>query len=192
MPVNIKRDEYFVICADRGYDFAVKNGIVPDLILGDMDSVSEKNLYSSNVMVYPTEKDDTDTSIAVKTALERGYKDIQIFSGTGDRIDHTFGNIQLLKLIAKNGASGIIHGTGTRIQVICNNTIIIKNDGYYNFFSVLSLDNECVVSITNAKYPLEMRTLTNEFPLGISNEYGNENYAKITSHQGYALIVEVK
>lgn len=189
MKININRNDYYIICADKGYDYAVENNISPDIILGDMDSVSRKD-KKAEALIFPAEKDDTDTAIAVNTALNKGYKDIEIFSGIGDRIDHSLGNIQLLKLIKRNGASGVIYSNNCRIRLIENEELVLINDRKYNYFSVLALDNECEVSILGAKYPLSYKIINNFFPLGISNEFLDNN-VKIISHNGCILVFEV-
>ncbi|MFA9382090.1 MAG: thiamine diphosphokinase, partial [Acetanaerobacterium sp.] len=83
----------FVICADGGYDTALRIGITPHLFVGDMDSV-RMSPEGCEIMLSPAEKDDTDTMLAAKIAIERGYTDITIFGGLGGRLDHTLANIQ--------------------------------------------------------------------------------------------------
>lgn len=192
MEFEIKRENYFVIGVDRGYDYAIRNRIIPDLVVGDMDSIVDKNLYTANVEVFPTEKDDTDTAIAVKTALNKGFKTIEIYCALGGRIDHSLGNIQLLKLIKNNGAEGTLYSNGTRIRLVCESYLGVNNSEGYKLFSVLALDDDCVVSIENAKYPLESKELSNDYPLGISNEYLENTAAIITSHKGNILVIESK
>lgn len=192
MEFAIKRENYFVIGVDRGYDYAIRNRIIPDLVVGDMDSIIDKNLYATNLEVFPTEKDDTDTAIAVKTALNNGFKTIEIYCALGGRIDHSLGNIQLLKLIKNGGAEGALFSNSTRIRLVSDDFLAINNFDGYKVFSVLALDNECVVSIENAKYPLVNKELTNNYPLGISNEYLENTNAIITSHKGNILVIESK
>ena len=102
----------FLIAADRGLKFLEAHGISADLIVGDFDSsppgLIEK--YRSDhpgaqIRRYQPEKDYTDTEIAVTAALEMGRKEIIILGGTGSRIDHVLGNLQLLELIADRGGT---------------------------------------------------------------------------------------
>ena len=71
-----------VIAADAGYRACREAGIVPDLLLGDFDSMDQPSDFP-NVRRSPVEKDDTDTMLAVKTALEEGCGEIHIYGGTG-------------------------------------------------------------------------------------------------------------
>ncbi len=68
---DIKPDD-FVICADGGYNYAVKFNITPDCIIGDMDSV-KTDISGKETMVYPREKDYTDGELAVRLAIEKGF-----------------------------------------------------------------------------------------------------------------------
>ena len=68
----------FIICADSGYDKALQAGTKPDLILGDFDSLENPLPDNIETMRSPVHKDDTDTMLAVRTALDRGYDDITL------------------------------------------------------------------------------------------------------------------
>ena len=98
--------EFYTICADGGYDHAKKQGIVPDILLGDLDSISER--ADIKTLVFPTEKNETDSEIALLYAIEKGYKDIVLTGVTGTRLDHTLNNIFLLKTASELGAKAVI------------------------------------------------------------------------------------
>ena len=86
----------YIIAADSGLKYIDELGLVPDMILGDYDSVEDGLLdkYKSiDIKTYPREKDYTDTHIAIINALKAGASDIYILGATGTRMDHTFTNI---------------------------------------------------------------------------------------------------
>lgn len=91
-------DGRFIIGADSGYQKCVKLNIKPNLIIGDFDS-SKKPDTDIETIVLPVRKDDTDTLSAVKEAIKRGYNDIIILGGIGNRFDHTYNNVLVLSLI---------------------------------------------------------------------------------------------
>ena len=69
LPLDLKYD--YVIACDHGYDYAIRLGITPDLIIGDFDSC-DTDVTSINeipVETFPVAKDDTDTMLAVKCAI---------------------------------------------------------------------------------------------------------------------------
>ncbi len=89
-----------VICADSGADYAAHQSVLPDVLLGDMDSVSKETLVEFEekgvtVYRYPIEKDKTDGEISLDYAKEIGVSDIEIVCAQGS-IDHYLGNLYLL------------------------------------------------------------------------------------------------
>ncbi len=89
----------FVIAADSGFDTACSFGVECNLVIGDMDSITNKDALShvpkSSVVTYPTDKDFTDTELALNEAKKRGATKITLVGGDGGRIDHT---LALLKI----------------------------------------------------------------------------------------------
>ena len=79
---DIKAAEYIIAC-DRGYSYAKRSGIVPDLLLGDFDSYTGKLPEGAAVERLPREKDDTDTMHAVRRALELGFTRISLYCALG-------------------------------------------------------------------------------------------------------------
>ena len=89
-------DGDLVIAADSGYNNAKTLGVKVDILLGDMDSIGEAYdlvPQDTEIIKLPPEKDDTDTSLAVKLALERGCDNIVIIGGLSGRLDHTMANL---------------------------------------------------------------------------------------------------
>lgn len=80
----------FVIAADSGYRYAEMLGIIPDLAMGDYDSLGYVPKNCGEVMTFPKEKDDSDLMLAIREALKRGYKNITVIGALGGRFDHTF------------------------------------------------------------------------------------------------------
>ena len=88
--------EDYVICTDRGYDIATVQGIRPDLILGDFDSISGELPEDIEIKRFKPEKDFTDLELAIRTAVESEFTELEIIGGMGGRLDHTVANLQLL------------------------------------------------------------------------------------------------
>lgn len=90
-----------MIAVDGGLKGAKELGLVPDVIVGDFDSVDPAVLAFYRKMEHivwevPAGKDDTDTELALKRAMAMGAGEIVILGATGGRLDHMIGNIQLL------------------------------------------------------------------------------------------------
>lgn len=168
-------DDDLVIAADGGFDFLEEIGLRADYVLGDFDSVESYNLPSDCIR-YPRKKDDTDMMLAAKLGLEKGYTDFRIYGGLGGRLDHTLGNIQVLTYLSKHGACGTLIGNTYSLCVVTDGVIAFGKDfpenRSGNLCSVFSLsDSSLNVTIQGLEYEVESATLTNAFPLGISNEF---------------------
>jgi thiamine pyrophosphokinase len=97
-PARLKecaRGAGFIVAADSGLDSCVAAGVVPDLVVGDMDSLSDAALLSGfsadRVLLFPRDKDETDTEIGLRILHERGWGHVTIAGGAGGRIDHLLG-----------------------------------------------------------------------------------------------------
>ena len=102
---SLLREDDYIVCADRGYAYCAAMGRKPDLILGDFDSYNGKLPPGCEVLRYPSEKDDTDTMLAVKEAIRREFADILMLGMLGGRLDHTLANIQTIVYAEQHGAS---------------------------------------------------------------------------------------
>ncbi len=176
-------EEDFCIAVDGGLSYCPILGVEPDMILGDFDSVSEKEKEAitllkeqipERIIELPVEKDDTDMLAALKYGLELGYQEFRIYAGTGGRFDHTLANIQCLLYLKNHDAVGyLVDGTGM-ILVLQNESVSFRKE-MEGYLSLFSLGKEAKgVSIQGMKYPLEGYTMTNDFPVGISNEFIGE------------------
>ena len=121
------KENDIIIAADGGYDLLVKKEIVPDIIVGDFDSVIT-DLPCQNVIKYPVEKDDTDTLLACKIGIEKNYNNFVIFGGVGGRIDHTFANVQSLLWVAKRGGRAFLIGSDVVMTVISNDKLSFSKE----------------------------------------------------------------
>lgn len=179
-----------VIAADGGLKAAESCNIVPDFIIGDFDSLG--NIPGDiNVKILPCEKDTTDMFEAVNEGMKNGCDTFHLYGGTGGRLDHTLANIQLLKHFTEKGARLFLYGKGFAITALNSGTIRI--DGRKgDYISVFALsDTVTGVCLKNLRYELSNHTLTNSFPLGVSNEFTNET-AEISVREGTLAVYFTK
>lgn len=172
--------EDYVIAVDGGLSYCGILGVEPDKVIGDFDSVSEKEREAisllqeqvpDRIMTLQPEKDDTDMLAALKYGLELGYREFRIYAGTGGRFDHTLANIQCLLWLKNHGAVGYLMDGAGMILVLQNEAVHFQRnlEGYLSLFS---LGREAKgVTIQGMKYPLKDYTITNDYPIGISNEF---------------------
>lgn len=191
---NIKeeiRENSFIICTDGGYDIAAENHLQPSLLLGDFDSIASEPPEEIPMEKFRPEKDFTDLELAVKTAADRGFTDVKILGGMGGRLDHTMANIQILSAYSDKFSSLIMKDGRNKCFVLYGNPNLEKHipREKNSYISLFSLSEKCAgVTIENVKYPLKNHTLTNTFPLGVSNEFTKKE-AVLSLKDGTLLVI---
>ena len=94
-----RRDFRTLICADGGANSALKMKLVPDFIIGDLDSISSEalNQYkSSSKIIQLKRQNDTDVEKCLKYAIKKNYTEALLVGVTGNRLDHTFCNLGIV------------------------------------------------------------------------------------------------
>ncbi|MFQ9146824.1 MAG: thiamine diphosphokinase [Eubacteriales bacterium] len=192
-----------IIAADSGYNNASRLGVRPGLLLGDLDSIDRKKLAPDELehiekIIVPAIKDDTDTQLAVDTAISRGADEIYIIGGLGGRLDHTLSSVFLLEYIADRGADAVMTDGQSRVRVMKTDgepvTFMIPKtfDGEngFKYLSIVSLTDECEgVRISGVFYPLDGVTLKRSYSYAVSNEITSDS-AEITLERGTMLVIE--
>lgn len=178
--------DHVVIAADGGFLHTEALGISPDVILGDFDSLG----YTPNLAnVFPVEKDDTDTMLAVRRGLQMGCERFLIYGSVdGPRLDHTVANFQVLQYLADHGGYGYLVGRDYLITVLKNGKICFPASakGILSIFC-MGADAEGV-DIQGLHYPLKDAVLTAGFPLAVSNHFDGVP-GEITVKNGSLLIL---
>ena len=186
-PPKSINDGDLVIVADGGYDHAVAAGIAPHLFIGDMDSLKSNLPASLEKLVFPERKDYTDMHLTYLEGKRRGYREFEIYGGTGGRGDHTFANISLLLAMANDGCIGRMIAHGEVYTVIKNSLTVSGEAGKY--ISVFAIGGSAEgVTIKGLDYEVEGVTLTPDFPLGVSNRFINKE-AVISVKNGALLVI---
>ena len=177
----------FVIAADGGYDVLKQAHICPDLVVGDFDSLG-RIPEEENTIVLPTVKDVTDTWAAIQLGMERGYRRFYLYGCTGGRFEHTLANVQTVAHVTEQGMECRLYDRKQVITAISGSTMTFDRDRH-GFISVFAHTDVCRgVTIRGMKYELDDATLTNRFPLGVSNEFcGKES--TLTVKEGIAILV---
>lgn len=181
-------DAHFIVAADGGFLKAKQLNIVPDLLIGDMDSFDgEAEIKTKKVNPI---KDDTDTLLCIKECISRGINEIVILGGLGGRLDHTLANMQSLKFMYEKGVKGVIADDSTEVSFIKNEKIELDNS--YKYVSLFSVNEKASgITLEGFKYSLENATLTNSFPLGVSNEVvAQRATVDVTDGELYIIIIK--
>lgn len=189
-PITGVRPEDYIIACDRGYEYALRSGIRPDLVVGDFDSSAGDVAEGIPVLRLPTEKDDTDTMYAIRRACAEGFDELFLVCALGARLDHSYANLQALAWAAEQGTPAAIDSPDERVFSLRNAKLRLpRREGFS--LSVFAVSDRCRVSIRGAKYTLEDAEIRNHFPVGVSNEWA-EDEAEIIACEGTLLIMESK
>ena len=178
-----------VIAADSGLEAFAPAGVTPDLLVGDMDSVTPEVLarYEGRVPQHRLSciKDDTDGVDAIDLALARGAQEITLLGALGGRLDHALANVMLLVRA---------HRRGARARILAEDVKIVRVDGEMTLrgaqgdtVSLLPLGQAQGVTLEGFFYPLEGSTLTSDYPLGVSNVVTEER-ALVRVREGDLLL----
>ena len=191
-PIPTITKDTTIISADGGYTNALKFGIKPNVAIGDFDTIDTNRIDTTSTTIkYPTHKDDTDTMLCVKQAIELGSERVLIYGALGGRFDHTIANVQALEYLDVHGVTGYLIDDN---NVVTMQSISIKQYRRlpnYKYFSILSVSERSEVSANGLEYPLTNTILTRDFPLGVSNSFLKDTTTVIV-HDGLVLIVYSK
>lgn len=188
---EIKKSD-FIIAADGGGNILHNANIIPDFLVGDLDSISNEVLnyfYSKNVMVekYPVDKDFTDGEIALQKAVDLEVDEISFLGCTGERFDHVLGNLALLYKALNNNIKAKIIDKNNIIYLIDKKCIIEKIEGYkFSLLPYISPINN--LSISGARYKLNNYKLEHGSTRTISNEFLDDNI-EIDFSSGVMIVV---
>lgn len=217
LKLNMSKDadpKDYVIAADGGLKYLDAAGICPDLVVGDFDTLGKVPEHD-NVVRLKVVKDVTDTFVAMEKGVELGYRNFVFYGCLGGKLEHTLANLQHLVWLATREMTGwLVEGCQVVTALKGPGTLHFsevpdgagKVEAARQAAAEKGLDGEAVqgvlgmvsifahtekaegVNLTGMKYPLTNAVLTNEFPLGISNEFAGPASA-ISVEKGTLLVV---
>ncbi len=188
---HIKKDD-FLIAVDGGANKLAKTQLKPEIIIGDMDSItkeSKKRFKESKFLEFPKEKDQVDLELALEYCTKNGFKEILILGAIGSRFDMSMTNVFLLSQIPKNVKTKIFH-KNQEIYLLPKKSSIDGTPGEkISFFPI----KEGVKDLTlkGFKYELQNHHLKFGTGKGLSNQFKNKK-TLISFSDGMLLCVHFK
>ena len=190
-PVKGLRSDDFVIACDRGYTYCDALNLRPDLVISDFDSYCGPVDSDIPLNTYASEKDDTDTMLAARYAVEHGFQSVLLCCALGGRLDHLIANLQTLVFIGKHGLPAALSGEDTEIITLSSGSVSLPRRKGWSL-SVFAADGPCRgVTLSGVRYPLLDAEILPSFPIGVSNQW-TEAEAVISVREGILLIVQSK
>ena len=161
----------FVLACDKGYAWCLREGITPDLVLGDFDSYSGALPENIPILRYPVEKDDTDTMLAVRWAAEQGFDSVRLCCCFGGRFDHLLSNVETLHYAATLGMEAQARDDSTELRVLRPGHYTLPYSAGRSLSLIALTETVTGLSIRGAKYEVENAILRKPTTLGQSNAF---------------------
>lgn len=183
-----------VIAADGGALHCRRLGVVPDLLVGDFDSMDSALLAEMAadgipIQRHPARKDQTDLELALAEALDRGARDIVILGGLGGRWDMTLSTVFGLAAPHLSGIRVRLVDAATEIELLRGKTRHIVHGRPGDTLSLLPLGADATgVTLRGLEYPLTDATIPGAAALGVSNVFTGSR-ADVTIQAGLLLCV---
>ena len=189
-----RRQACLVVAADGGAQRALDMGLMPDVVIGDMDSLEPSALVrlrsqGAAAEVHPQGKDETDAELAVRAALARGATELVILCALGGQLDHTLANVLMLGAPGLEGRAVLASGS-VEVRLIRSDTEFAGSPG--DMISLLPLGDPVVgVRTEGLAYPLLDEQLPAGFARGVSNVFLGER-ATVRLRDGALLAIHTR
>lgn len=181
-----------IIAADSGGEFLKEIGIMPDVLLGDFDSLSGETLEylqgRCEIIRFDAVKDFTDTEAAYLKAREYSPESYMFFGCTGVRLDHFLGNLGLLEEALSEGKEAFIIDGYNKIGLMNRPGIITRDFGDFISFQAFRGDVEGF-TIKGARYPLYDYRLRMGDPRTVSNEFVGDSI-EVSFKSGIVIVMK--
>lgn len=181
-----------IVCVDGGLKHIDALALKPDIVIGDMDSISPQRLAELSTRTpkiqHPSEKDETDLELALSWANEQAFEKVLLVGISGGRLDHTLANIHLMT--AGNWVFELCAWQPGQYLWLINSGETLKLDDYAGLtLSLLPMSEKAEgVSTKGVKYMLHNATLSFGTTRGVSNVVESEQ-ASVSLSAGRLLVV---
>ena len=185
-----------IIAANGGTHYCLNLGLTPDVVIGDLDSLTADDIKglqiaSVEIIRYPTKKDQTDLDLALKLAIDRGADEIVVFGAMGGRWDMSIANILLpAEQNLSHATIRIIDGRHEIILLRAENEITFRGEKG-DILSLIPLGRDALgITTIGLEYPLKDDLLRLGSSRGISNVLV-EKTATVYLKHGLLLCVHI-
>ena len=186
------RPDDSLLAADGGTHHLLALGLLPSLVIGDLDSVTpdeRRRLEAAGISLrqYPRDKNETDLELALQTAVAAAHTEILVVGALGGRLDQTLGNLSLL-------TAPSLAGLDVRLDDGCEEAFFVRRRSEVRgrageIVSLLPWGGEVAgVTTRGLRWPLHDEPLFPDRSRGVSNELDGES-AAVSIRSGLLLVV---
>lgn len=186
IPLKVLEEAKTIICCDGASEKLIENGNTPSYVVGDLDSTSQATLDKlADKIIKISQQTDNDLNKAICWTIDNGAKDISILGATGNREDHTLGNLSLILNLKFTGNVKILTDFGMFTLVTKQHTF----ESYVGQQVSIFAENPIIeITTTNLKYPLNDTRLNHIFS-GTLNESTDTQFS-VQISQGKILVYQ--
>jgi thiamine pyrophosphokinase len=176
----------YIICADGGANHARRMKLQPDVIIGDLDSITynTKKYFSQVPVIFDGDRNSTDLEKAIHYCVQNKLKSIVVIGASGDRIDHTIGNVGCFKKFSGKVNIKMVDPSG-ELSLITKKLKVFNATG--RTISLIPIDKCKGVSTKNLKYKLKKGVLELGSKEGTSNK-AISDVVTVTIKSGFLLL----
>lgn len=192
---RLGKESDFILCADGGTNYCAKASLIPDMVMGDLDSIFDDTLeqikkHNIPIKKFPAKKDKTDAELSIDYLIKEGFKDVTLVGATGNRIDHTLANLLLLTKLNKKGINSRIVDHNNTIYIVDKELTLTKEED--TFLSIVPITSSgIIITLRGFEYELEKVGIDLGSTFGISNRIvGEKGYIQV--HEGQCLVIVSK
>jgi thiamine pyrophosphokinase len=180
-----------LLAADGGAAFLAGEGLAPQAVVGDFDSIAESvaaTLEEQGVefLRHPVRKDVTDGELAVEEALRRGAAELLLAGATG-ALDHTLGHLAILRRLAARGIAARLVAPDLTVAVLLAPADVGIAAPAGVRVSLVPAGAGATVTLEGLDYPLDRGTLPADACLGLGNHVAAAGNARVVVHQGAVI-----
>ncbi len=184
--VSIREWCPYTVVLDGAYERVLSLGIVPDVVIGDMDSIGNYAPTENTAFIKLDNQENTDLEKALDFLVEKGYADINVLWATGKRLDHTLNNFA--SLAKYPNCKIVLHDDYSRAFVLPRNFSKYYEKG--TSLSLIPLHTGIGISTQNLRYPLCSETLEYASRSGTSNAVVANGIVHISHTAGILVLIE--
>jgi thiamine pyrophosphokinase len=177
-----------LICADGGANSALKMNLVPDVIIGDLDSISAnaiKEFKSVCKIIRLKRQNDTDVEKCLKYAIKNNFNEAMLVGVTGNRLDHTFCNLGIVKKFSSKIDISLV-AENSYLKSYKGKVIIKTHSG--ETISIYAFDHKTKITSSGLKYKLNNVSL----PFGKKESTSNvatSDFVKLNINGGSIFVI---
>lgn len=182
-----------VVAVDGGAVFLLRAGVTPDVVVGDMDSLSsaDRDLLVAREVpfeVHPSDKDVTDLELALSWCRRHGVESVTLAHVWGGRTDHALAALGSMLRAADLTPMAL---SATEVMTLCTgrHRPVLKGFTLGDTVSVLSLSETAIVTLVGMRWPLDGHRLRRLSSRGVSNTVTAKD-AEVRVARGAVLVVQ--